>query len=247
MSFDYSKIPLGHYDQVMRTGNPVRRAWHLQKFERIVECIPTRPQQSILDIGCFAGSFLSFLDEEHFPRQLGVDILSDQIDFAKKTYGTSFREFRHIESINEIQKLSEKFDCVTLIEVIEHLRQDEISVLLENISLVLKPGGSLILSTPNYFSAWPLIEILLNYFSDINYEDQHLTKFTYFNVVRKLEKIFPSLYKKFEIDIKTTTHLISPFLAFLSLEKSQQLSRLISHRTWKVPFGNLIVLKLVRK
>ncbi|MEN6405245.1 MAG: hypothetical protein ABFC77_02115 [Thermoguttaceae bacterium] len=59
--FNYDAIPLGYYQQVVETGNPIRRAWHLQKFERVIECLPKTPGQSILDIGCFAGTFLSTL------------------------------------------------------------------------------------------------------------------------------------------------------------------------------------------
>ena len=81
-SYDYSQLPEGFYQDVIERGHPVRRAWHLQKFERVIECLPPRPGQSILDIGCFAGTFLGRLDGAHFSRQVGVDIVDKQIHFA---------------------------------------------------------------------------------------------------------------------------------------------------------------------
>ena len=96
--FDYNTIPEGFYQQVLETGNPIRRAWHLQKFERVVECLPTGRDRSILDIGCFAGSFLSLLSEERFGRQLGVDILEKQVAYANRRFATAYRSFRYIRA-----------------------------------------------------------------------------------------------------------------------------------------------------
>src|SRR5713101_9346921 len=97
--YDYSGIPIDFYDAVLRGGNPVRRLWHLAKFERVLDCLPAREAGSILDIGCFAGSFLSMVPESQFGRQLGVDILGSQIEYARARYGTSFREFRHLHDL----------------------------------------------------------------------------------------------------------------------------------------------------
>src|SRR5262249_14740703 len=36
-TFDYSEIPPGYYDQVMRDGPAIQRAWHRQKFARVRE------------------------------------------------------------------------------------------------------------------------------------------------------------------------------------------------------------------
>jgi hypothetical protein len=60
-TFDYEGIPAGYYDQIMREGNPIRRLWHVSKFERVLDYLPTTAAQSILDVGCFAGTFLSLL------------------------------------------------------------------------------------------------------------------------------------------------------------------------------------------
>lgn len=43
------------------------------------------------------------------------------------------------------------FDCVFALEVVEHLRFDEIAAWLLELCRLLKPGGRLLLSTPNTF------------------------------------------------------------------------------------------------
>jgi 2-polyprenyl-3-methyl-5-hydroxy-6-metoxy-1,4-benzoquinol methylase len=192
--FNYDQIPKGYYDRVLREGNPVRRLWHVSKFERVLDYLPDRPDQSILDIGCFAGTFLSLVPEHRFTRQLGVDILPEQIAYANAHYATPFREFRHMRRIAELDTaVKETFDCITLVEVIEHLNPDEIRALFDQVVDRLEPGGKLVLTTPNYASAWPLIEMVLNKVSEVSYEEQQITKFTYFDMEQKLAAIYPDL------------------------------------------------------
>ncbi len=245
--FDYGSIPLGHYDRVLREGNGIRRLWHLSKFERVLDYLPRRAGQSLLDVGCFAGSFLSMAEPERFSRQLGVDILPAQIDYANAHHGTPARRFRYVPSVADLGEIDERFDCVTVIEVIEHLTPGEIRALLGHAARLLVPGGRLVLTTPNYASTWPILERILNRVGDVNYEEQHITRFTYFDLERKLTAIHPALPADFRLDLKTTTHLVTPFLAGLSFPLAHRLSRLVPHGLWKFPFGNLILSGFARR
>lgn len=246
--FNYDGIPRGYYDRILRGGNPIRRLWHVSKFERVLDYLPDRRSQSILDIGCFAGTFLSLCLEDRFSRQVGVDILPEQIAYANANYGRSFREFRHVPSLADLHtRVTERFDCISLIEVIEHLTQDEIRTLFDLIVDRLEPGGKLVLTTPNYASAWPAIELLLNRVSDVSYEEQHITKFTFFNMEKRLAAIYPDFWLYFNtLDFKTTTHLVTPFLAGISFDMARRLSRVVPHQSWRQPFGNLILMVLTR-
>ncbi len=246
-AFDYSSIPEGHYDRVLREGSPIRRLWHLSKFERVLDYLPQEAGQSILDIGCFAGSFLSMADGGRFSRQLGVDILPAQIAYANAQYGTHFRSFVHLPSITGLKGLDRQFDCVTLIEVIEHLTPAELRVLFDHAARLLRPGGKLVITTPNYASLWPLIELILNRVGDVDYTEQHITRFNWFNVERRLRQIHPPLAGQFDLELKTTTHLLTPFLAALSFRAAQWLSRVLPHARWRLPFGNLVLTVLRRK
>ncbi len=49
-----------------------------------------------------------------------------------------------------------------MLEVIEHITKDQAIVLLKKIGDWLKPGGSLVISTPNKRSLWPIIEFLMD-------------------------------------------------------------------------------------
>ena len=248
---DYEGIPAGYYDRVMREGNPIRRLWHVSKFERVLDYLPQpsdpHAESSILDIGCFAGTFLSLVPQDRFSRQLGVDILPAQIDYANRTYGTPFRSFRHVPSITHLRDIEGHFDCVPLIEVIEHLTAAEIHALFSELARLIRSGGKLVLTTLNYLSCWPLFEVILNRMSEVSYEEQHITRFIYFNMERRLCELYPSFAAEFALDLKTTTHLVTPFLAGLSYDLARNLSRMVPHTSWRMPFGNLVLMVLTRR
>lgn len=250
-AYDYSQIPVDYYDRVFYDGPPVQRAWHVQKFDRVRDCLPKIKGQSILDVGCFSGTFLSTLDGSNFATQLGVDILESQINFARQRYGSEFRNFYLVPDISDLQeslpKAEKKLDILTAIELIEHLPESVISKLFDQAALILKSGGKMIFTTPNYLSAWPLIEVCLNYFSPTNYSEQHITKFNWLNIEGKLRSIYPDFDRKFRVELKTTTHFLAPFFAFISFEYSRKISRSVDHRSWRFPFGNLIMVVLIRK
>lgn len=241
------EITVGHYDQIFHSGFSVRRSWHQLKFQRVLEAIPFSKPESIIDVGCFAGSFLSICMADRFPRQLGVDILSDQIAFSKTHYETSFREFRYIRNLTDLLSYTETFDNLTCIEVIEHLSHSDLRNFFQAASSLLRPGGRMVITTPNYCSLWPLLEVLLNHFSDINYAEQHVTKFTVFNIEELLHEIYPEFQEKFKKETLTTTHLAAPFFAIFGTKFARQLSSLVSHRYWNVKFGSLILGSWLRR
>lgn len=240
-----SEIPVGHYHRVMMGGSPIRRAWHQLKFTRALELL--QGQGALLDVGCFAGSLLSLAPERQFPRQLGVDILPEQIGYANAEFGTPFRRFQAIESLEALQSLPDTFNHATCVEVIEHLQPEEIRALFLGVASRLETGGQFVLSTPNYASTWPLLELMLNRVSDVDYSEQHITRFTWFFLKPKLREIVPELDRYFEWDTSTTTHFLTPFLAGLvGVDTALKLGRAVPHGRWLVPFGNLALFKLRR-
>jgi 2-polyprenyl-3-methyl-5-hydroxy-6-metoxy-1,4-benzoquinol methylase len=138
-----------------------------------------------------------------------------------------------------MDSLNNQFHVITLIEVIEHLHESEIEELITFLSKLLHPDGILVITTPNYLSTWPILELLLNRFSDISYEEQHLTKFTFFNFESKLKRIVPRI--NLSCQAKTTSHFLSPLLAGLSYKTSLNLATIIPAPLWKNPLGNIII------
>ena len=170
--FDYESIPVGYYDEVFRRKKGVQSKWHRLKFARIRQRMrhPTRH----LDIGCGPGTFIGTLPDES--DSVGVDISKVQLRYAQQEYAAPNRRFVVIEP-GTLPFAEASFDCVTLVELIEHLTPEDTLATLEAALRVLRPGGQLLVSTPNYRSLWPAIEGLLNRLGKVDYSDQHINRF----------------------------------------------------------------------
>ena len=83
------------------------------------------------------------------------------------------------------------FDCVVALEVVEHLVDTD--GFLQNIASVLKPGGMLIISTPNLLFWVNRILMLVGRKPKICYEDFHVRMFVWKDFNQRLVKHFDIL------------------------------------------------------
>ena len=171
--FDYSTIPPGHYDKVFRRCRGTQSKWHHLKFQRVAQLVVGH--RRVLDVGCGPGTLLGMLCDEH--ESVGVDITQPQIDYAREVYGAPNRSF-YACALQELPQEIEQFDAVTAVELIEHLPPDLLDDTLRSAMGRLRPGGRLVLTTPNYHSAWPLVERIVDRVGDVDYYVQHINRFT---------------------------------------------------------------------
>jgi SAM-dependent methyltransferase len=102
---------------------------------------------TVLDFGCGTGHLISLL-KPFYPKSYGVEFSKSARKFSLEAYKLTISE-----DINNFP--NEFFDFVSAIEVIEHLTD------LSSLSCVLKkikPGGSMLVTTPNRNSFRALIE-----------------------------------------------------------------------------------------
>ena len=103
---------------------------------------------NLLDIGCGAGFFLNIAKERGWNCH-GLEILPEYIKYAKENFAL---ENIRCESLDEPLTYDENtFDVITLWDLIEHLRNPLKS--LKQINRVMKPGGLLVMWTPNVKNA----------------------------------------------------------------------------------------------
>lgn len=108
--------------------------------------LPADRTARILDLGCGAGVLLEWLrDARGYTNAVGVDVSPGQVDFAAKL------GLRVIQRDDPIEWLAtqEPFDCVLLIDVLEHLSDDAVHATLRAVLSSLRPGGRLIVRVPN--------------------------------------------------------------------------------------------------
>ena len=228
--FDYEKdIPAGFYDEIWQRRAGVRFFWHELKFRAVARSLDGAAR--VLDVGCGPGTFIG----NHLPEAegLGIDFSASQIDYANRRYGTE----RHRFATGPLARLvdtGERFDAVTMIELIEHLPPADARRLLAEARGVLAPGGRLVVTTPNYRSLWPLIEWGVNRVSRVRYEQQHVNKYDR----RRLESdLLVAGYADVAVD---TAVGLAPFAAVLGgavAEGLDALERGVGH----LGCGNLLI------
>jgi 2-polyprenyl-3-methyl-5-hydroxy-6-metoxy-1,4-benzoquinol methylase len=173
---DSIRISGDYQARALKSSRAAQRFWHEAKF-RLIEriAIPSR-RERVLDAGCGSGTISQFLSL-HAGEVIAVDSNPSAISFASNTYVAPNLQFRLGQLGNPIA--TKPFDRIYCIEVIEHFYESQANEVLSLFHKMTTPGGQLFLTTPNYRSAWPLIERLLDRFALVATLDeaQHVTHF----------------------------------------------------------------------
>ena len=145
--------------------------------------------KKVLDCGCGTGYSLAHI-ASLFPTAdyVGIDADQGAIDYAVNRYPSM--EYVVMNAL-DIKFPAASFDIVLSFEVLEHLTRPEQETYVSEMSRVLRPGGTLVLSTPNrdVFS--------LGYTESLN--PYHLSELTLPEMRRLLDAHFqdPTIYGQF--------------------------------------------------
>ena len=218
VAYDYEgRIPPGFYDKIYQQRSGVRFCWHDLKF-RAVAAHLGRPGR-LLDVGCGPGTFIgNYLDGID---ALGIDLSASQIGYATQTYGNARHRFS-ARSLAGIVEAGARFDAITMIELIEHLPPEDATRLLTDARQLLTPDGVLVVTTPNYRSLWPIIELGVNALSPVSYIEQHINKYR-----RGLLAAHLSAAGYRDVSVRTVVGL-APFGAALGLGTANALNAIES-------------------
>lgn len=102
------------------------------------------PGKRVADFACAQGNFGLLLAEDGFDVT-AIDIKTEFLQYAMKKYERG--QFRVIETNIIDFRDAEGFDCILAGEIIEHCAHPD--QLLASIHANLKPGGIVVLTTPN--------------------------------------------------------------------------------------------------
>ncbi|MEY3983376.1 MAG: hypothetical protein RL160_933 [Bacteroidota bacterium] len=100
----------------------------------------------ILDMGCGSGSLLSALNQAGFIDTLGIDVSPEQVALAHELGVPGVQQGDVLEVLRNSRA---QFDVITGMDIIEHFTKNELVTLLQAAHEALKPGGIIILRTPN--------------------------------------------------------------------------------------------------
>ena len=99
----------------------------------------------VLDIGVGYGYIEEIVKKKLLPLEFfGIDISKYSVDQMRRKYGDRYR----LGVATNIPFKKNTFDCILLLDVIEHITKDDASKVYSEVRRVLKPNGYLILSVP---------------------------------------------------------------------------------------------------
>jgi SAM-dependent methyltransferase len=153
---------------------PLQRYWQRSRFRHVMDLIAG--EGPVLDVGCGSSRIIAGLP----PGSIAVDLLHRKLRYARKfnrplVRGSGFA----------LPFADASFSCVLCSQVIEHVPKE--SPILDELCRVLRPGGRLVLGTPDYANwQWVYIEKLYGLVPG-GYKDEHISHYTNRELVQRMQ------------------------------------------------------------
>lgn len=130
----------------------------------------SREKVRLLDIGCGAGGMLNHLTR--WGTAVGVDASPEAVEIARRKTDA---EVVQGALPRGVPFGDEAFDVITVLDVVEHVEDDEAA--LDRIAHMLKPGGFVVLTVPAYRFLWSHHDVV----------NEHKRRYTRPELLAKLE------------------------------------------------------------
>jgi len=117
--------------------------------EDVEHLLPEKKDSRILEVGTGYGHFLRFLSDQGYQRVTGIDICPELLDQVREHLGNRVEKLEVADAKFYLPQYPEAFDCIVMLDMLEHVTFEEAEKLLVSAHNALKPGGRLILRTPN--------------------------------------------------------------------------------------------------
>lgn len=230
------KISPDYQYMAIRSKNFLQANWHKNKFYVLEKLLQLNKNSTVLDLGTGSGNF-ELMFHKKCKSIVGVDYNDEAIKFLKseikkekiKNVATYVSDIR---KINKIQNIG-KFNVVIMMDVIEHVGITDAKKLIKNLKPHLEKNTKILITTPNYWSTWFLLEKILDRVSKLPKmeQHQHISKYNFKNI----REVFPNK------DFKTIK--ISSFNLFSYLFPVPFISKLLVNIEMLLPLypGNLLV------
>jgi len=174
---DYSK----HFNRI--NPNLSDSAYHSALdyiAEDIAPLLPTDKNARILEVGTGHGHLLRFLIEKGYRRIMGIDMSEELLESIRPSYAHQVELLAISDAKSFISKYKNKLDCILMIDMLEHVSEEEAKEIITLAHESLRPGGKIIIRTPN------MSNILGGY--SLHMDPTHRQGFTEWTLIDLLEK-----------------------------------------------------------
>lgn len=122
------------------------RAYYIAE---ILQILPKDKTAAIVDVGTGYGYLLRYLLEIGYKNVGGIDESPLLLQAVKKKLGDKLVFLKHEDAKVFLSKNKSQFDLITLFDVVEHFPLEGAKNLMMLTARALKPGGMVIIRTPN--------------------------------------------------------------------------------------------------
>ncbi|MCB0341141.1 MAG: class I SAM-dependent methyltransferase [Pseudobdellovibrionaceae bacterium] len=192
----------------------------------------------VLDCACGKG-YGTYILSGAASQVVGVDLNEESLQMARRVFTRENLTFQS-QDVFTLSKLGESFDAITAFEVIEHIPHEKTSLFLNSLKSVLKPGGKLLLSTPNHDvvlkSGVVVPEFHINNFRSVELKkalEQEFSNVTMLGQFRQRQGLSQLL---FDWDFLNLRHLVGGFRKRANRKKSEVAGHSVaSSNTYRSP------------
>jgi 2-polyprenyl-3-methyl-5-hydroxy-6-metoxy-1,4-benzoquinol methylase len=121
------------------------RRWGMAYDHYLKGWLPVLRDAAVAEIGCGGGRLLRFFADRGYSNLVGVDLSPSQVRLASQV-GAPVVEG---DAVEFLEAHVGAYDLIVGLDIIEHFRKDELFRFLDGCFASLRPGGRLILQTPN--------------------------------------------------------------------------------------------------
>ena len=225
-------LPGDYEHRALTQGPAMQRRWHETKLELLDWFFPPVPGERILDVGCGSGVFASRMAELG-AQVTAVDSNPEVVNYGTRHFARDGLEFRR-GLLDELGFADGSYDAATCLEVVEHVFAAQADKLFCDLRRIVRPGGRLLMTTPNYRGLWPMVEWASDRFGSnhVMREGRHINFYHRARLRESLERA------GFEVERLRTFSTFAPFTAVVSYSLAKRLGRW--ERGWDFPFGNIL-------
>jgi SAM-dependent methyltransferase len=155
---------------------PLQRYWQRARFRIVHDFVP--PRGRILDIGCGSSRIVQTM-----PRAVGMDLAMRKLRWLRQPGRLVLQG-----DMNNLPFADKSFEAIVCSEVIEHIPRSQVR--LSELVRALRPGGTLVLGTPDYGKRlWRFLEWVYGKVFPGGYVKEHINRYTNESLRRELGEL----------------------------------------------------------
>lgn len=141
----YDNYVSGHQGRIAESGSQASLETD------VISRLPSDRHARIVDIGCGQGQLVGLLQDLGYDSVVGIDVSAEQVALAHELGRSTVEQ---AELFAFVDAHAGEFDAVTAVDLVEHFERQDVIGLFAGLGRLLRPGGTLIIRTPNAASPY---------------------------------------------------------------------------------------------